>query len=843
MNKRLKNIFLLTLSLLISTVAMTQTLDSILVDTLNTVDDFEIDSTKIVDSLDVFEEDYSLDSMDFGFDTSQYSLAKIDDTLPEDRRMVAGPLFEFGIGKSDEVNTNWGNYHYEKESYSKCVERFQKVKNKNVDIYRKLGRSFLSLKNIDSSEYYYKIVADSSDNPIDQYNYSHILYMNEKFEEAEEVRRRYADYSDETRAKIFNSVDAHEEIFQNISEIDLVNLSINTKNSDFGAFAVKNDSNDSYKILYTSADDESLKNIKRRKFVRPDFLTYDIFKTSFEFPSMKIPNGVPFSGELKNQYQEGPAIMSQDSKNIYFTRSTSVDVDDEALYLNIFKVTEENVNNPDSVLGLSINDPHYSVMHPTITEDGSRMYFASDMPGGYGGLDLYYCEIYGLYKQFFLSDTTATRELIRLSRPVNLGNKINTEGNEVFPFHLDDKTLFFASDGRIGFGGLDIYMVNDYLDTNSTDVRNMGIPFNSPKDDFSFFLSNDLKFGFISSNRQGGKGDDDIYCFKTNLEIADGVDDYYTMVKGEVLEITSSSVLDNDFLNDTIDDFMTQNLYHKATLNTNPERGSVEFNEDGTFVYTPENNDVEKDHFTYRIMHDKFFHDTIHVYIKAIDKTIPVAVDDHYIMKKGEDFTIDADGGALHNDSDPGGDELTTLLVEDPLHGDVKFNDDGSFTYHPENILVTADTFIYAVFDGFYYDTAKVVLTRLITGIDLAEVIEINPIYFDLDKSNIRPDAALELDKIVDVMNEYPSMVVELGSHTDCRASKTYNRNLSDRRAKSSANYIRSRISKPERIYGKGYGESKLKNVCECEGRRMVPCSEEEHQQNRRTEFVIITMD
>ena len=89
--------------------------------------------------------------------------------------------------------------------------------------------------------------------------------MNEKFEEAEEVRRRYADYSDETRAKIFNSVDAHEEIFQNISEIDLVNLSINTKNFDFGAFAVKNDSNDSYKILYTSADDESLKNIKRRK--------------------------------------------------------------------------------------------------------------------------------------------------------------------------------------------------------------------------------------------------------------------------------------------------------------------------------------------------------------------------------------------------------------------------------------------------------------------------------------------------------------------------------------------------------------------------------------------------
>ena len=133
-----------------------------------------------------------------------------------------------------------------------------------------------------------------------------------------------------------------------------------------------------------------------------------------------------------------------------------------------------------------------------------------------------------------------------------MGNKINTEGNEVFPFHLDDKTLFFASDGRIGFGGLDIYMVNDYLDTNSTDVRNMGIPFNSPKDDFSFFLSNDLKFGFISSNRQGGKGDDDIYCFKTNLEIADGVDGPITSF--EKLAPKPIVLLSNGIFNDTVCD-------------------------------------------------------------------------------------------------------------------------------------------------------------------------------------------------------------------------------------------------------------------------------------------------
>ena len=174
--------------------------------------------------------DFSLDSVDFGFDTSEFAFSQPDTVSKDERKMVAGPLFEFGIGNSDEVNINWGNYHYEKESYTKSVDRFQRVKNKTVDIYRKLGKSFLSLKVLDSSEYYYKLVSDSSSNPIDQYNYSHILYMNEKFEEAENVRKRYADYSDETRAKIFNSVDAHEKIFQNISEIDLINLKdINTK--------------------------------------------------------------------------------------------------------------------------------------------------------------------------------------------------------------------------------------------------------------------------------------------------------------------------------------------------------------------------------------------------------------------------------------------------------------------------------------------------------------------------------------------------------------------------------------------------------------------------------------
>jgi outer membrane protein OmpA-like peptidoglycan-associated protein len=407
---------------------------------------------------------------------------------------------------------------------------------------------------------------------------------------------------------------------------------------------------------------------------------------------------------------------------------------------------------------------------------------------------------------------------------------------------MNDDLLFYSSDGRIGLGGLDIFIAHNYLDTSLTKIDNLGKPFNSPKDDFSFFISKDIKFGFLSSNRFGGKGDDDIYCFKINLSISEGTDDYYTMVKGETLEVNSNSVLNNDFLNDADQSFLSQNVFYKAKLINKPSNGKINFKSDGTFIYTPNNDSVTVDVFTYRILNDQYSNDTISVFIKALDKTVPVAVDDHYLIKKGENFSTDSINGTLHNDSDSGGDILNTILLDSTLHGEIDFKKDGSFTYIPEDYYVESDTFTYIVTDGLHYDTAEVTLARLVSGVDIATIIEINPIYFDINKSNIREDAATELLKIVKVMNDYPLMVVELGSHTDCRASQTYNRNLSDRRAKSSASFIKERISKPERIYGKGFGESKLKNKCECEGSRIVPCSEEEHQENRRTEFLIINM-
>ena len=749
------------------------------------------------------------------------------------------PIFQFGFGKSDQVAIDWGNYYFDKESYQKAIDRFSDLKDKNIDVLRKLGKSYLNLNNIDSSEHYFKIVAEKTNSSADWYNYSHLLYMNEKFEEAENIRNKYANSSKEKRAEIFKSNTAHKELLDNISKVDLINLSINTENSDFGAYAVKNDSTNTYYTLFTSANKSSLKEIKKSKFVKPEQPTYDIFKTQLNYPSLELSSTESLSGELSNEYQEGPCLITSDKKTVYFTRSNNIEANDDVLYLSLYSVATGELDEQDSIVPLSINNDHYSVMHPTISNDGKKIFFSSDMTGGFGGLDLFYCDILGVQEKKIKGKL---EKINKLSDPINLGNKINTEGNEVFPYFMNDNILFYSSDGRIGLGGLDIFMVYNYLDSTLLKIDNIGKPFNSPKDDFSFFISKDIKFGFISSNRAGGKGDDDIYCFKLNPSISEGTDDYYTMIKGETLEVISNSVLNNDFLNDTTQNFLNQNVFHKAEILSNPSNGKINFNSDGTFIYTPNNDKVSVDVFTYRILNDQYSNDTISVFIKALDKTIPVAVDDHYVIKKGENFSADSISGTLHNDSDSGGDILTTILLDSPLHGEIDFKKDGSFTYYPEDYFVETDTFTYIVTDGQYYDTAEVTLARLVSGVDIATIIEINPIYFDLNKSNIRDDAATELLKIVNVMNEYPTMVVELGSHTDCRASNTYNRNLSDRRAKSSASFIKERISNPERIYGKGFGESKLKNKCECEGSKIVPCTEEEHQENRRTEFLIINM-
>jgi outer membrane protein OmpA-like peptidoglycan-associated protein len=385
----------------------------------------------------------------------------------------------------------------------------------------------------------------------------------------------------------------------------------------------------------------------------------------------------------------------------------------------IYKATYENGKWMDQgVLDIFALDS-IRVAHPALSPDEKTLYFASDAKGSYGQSDLYKIELY--------PDGT-------IGNPVNLGSTINTEARESYPFITEDNILLFASDGRLGMGGYDIYAVD--LNTPNALPVHLASPINSP---FDMNWNRQTNQGVLSSNRPGGKGDDDLYSFQnTGVPF---VFEYLTNIKGRIMDINTSNAIE----------------YAAVVLldKDNNEVARTIADENGNFVFE-------------------------NVTSNAI-------------------YTIQ---GSKENYS-TAGIEAVARLYGDNISKDIRLKKD-------------------------VYEIAP--------GLDLAKVFEITQIYFDLDKSNIRKDAIDPLEKIVQAMVEYPNIKIEIGSHTDSRQHRKYNKLLSQRRAESTMAYLIKRGIAPERLTAKGYGESQLVNHCA----DAVTCSEAEHQQNRRSTFVIV---
>ena len=739
------------------------------------------------------------------------------------------PLFELSKGDDNTKNINWGDYHYNNENYGKAVERYQKVTNPSVEIQRKMALAFIEIDSVDRALVMFETIVNAGDdiNPEDYLNLSQLQDITGQYSEANKNRKKYArQKAREVRVSLFETSDNYyQSLLNSVSKYDLKNLETNTELSDFGGYAIRTgEDGEDISMMFTSSGIQSTGKISRGKYIRPERPTFNLFNSNFIADSISTSNAKLVGGaEMNTAFQDGPAVVSLDGSTVYFTRSGVKSGRDDALHLNIYSANFKD-GNLSRVRNLPFNNDEYSVMHPSLSRDETRLYFSSNMPGGFGGFDIYYVNI----------DRNG-----RYSKPVNMGQSINTEGNEVFPFSYREDVLFFASNAHPGLGGLDIYMTVR-LDTELQEVVNLGTPFNSSKDDFSFYIDSKFKFGFISSNRPGGKGEDDIYSFKIDIPPPFGVDDYYTMARGDTLVLGDMGVLVNDGeVTGTSYDILQGLVSRSTLLDEIPLNGSLNFNDNGTFTYINTKTTAPLDSFTYIVSNGPLESEPVNVRIKIIDPTVPLAQEDKIIFTPGEPVRISTDT-LLANDSDPGGDDLEAIIIGEPQYGEIVFTDQGGVDYIPDDeIAYTSDTVFYVASDGVMTDTSFVVLSKLAVGVDLADIIEINPIYFDFDKANIRPDAAVELNKIVDVMKDYPGMVIELGSHTDCRGSDEYNLYLSDRRAKSSAAYIQERIDNSERIYGKGFGET-IPNVPSPNGCRTL--SEEEHQLNRRTEFIIVEL-
>lgn len=449
-----------------------------------------------------------------------------------------------------------------------------------------------------------------------------------------------------------------------------------------------------------------------------------------------------------------------------------------------------------------------------MTADGLTMFFASDMKGGQGGTDIWMTE--------FTNNAW--------SKPTNLGPNVNTRGNEMFPFIHPDGLFFFASDGHQGLGGLDV-LYTDLAKGNAGAVKNPGAPINSGADDFSLVLNNEMTRGYFATNRKGGKGDDDIMMFDLSAPFGGSI-----VLIGTAIDAMTREPLANAHI-----DLKDHSGVVVTSVVTGPDGAySFPLEADQQVGLTGSLEDYRKEHAKASTVGMKDMDTTLVRDLLLYPENALALVVRVKNAKTGEQLdgvdvqVLEANGGkeVIGGRTGAQGDirsVLEGIAPGDELQYKVILSKKG---FVPEEKMYRRK--VEAVGEVLVLED----LVPLEVGGDLAKLIDINPIYFDLNKFNIRPDAAVELQKIIDVMNEYPTMVIELGSHTDSRGSDAYNESLSDKRAKSSAAYIVSKGIAETRITGKGYGEVKLVNHC----KNGVKCSKADHQANRRTEFIILKM-
>ncbi|MDF4220191.1 OmpA family protein [Maribacter sp. M208] len=534
--------------------------------------------------------------------------------------------------------------------------------------------------------------------------------------------------------KLYNKKLAGEEIEQDIEKNEIVldgllrmeerfdidNLSINSKYSEFSPMYYGND-----EMVYASAKDSSIFNTRKYKWNNQPYL--DLFVAKVNEESQDFKDAIKFSKKINTKYHEASVAFSPDNETMYFTRNNygkKLKRDKNGInHLKIYrskKVDGEWLEAEE----VSFNSDNYSTGHPALSPDGKQLYFVSDMPGSIGDTDIFVVDV--------LEDGS-------FSTPRNLGPEINTEHKEMFPF-INDKKLYFSSDGHVGLGGLDVFEVAFDDEAGFLEVRNVGKPVNSSKDDFSFIVDEESQKGYFASNRDGGIGDDDIYSFKT-LEVEE-IPTSINAIAGVVTELITGDLMPNALV-----ELLDEN---------NIKLKEMETDENGNFIF------------------------------EDLD------ADTRYVLKTTKGSYFDDTREAATKDNE-------TVNVDISMR---KLND------------------MIAVENGI-----KKLKTEMI--------------HFDFDKSYIRTDAAVELDKLVEVMKDSPNMVIKIESHTDSRGAAVYNKYLSDKRAKSTRDYIISQGIDASRIESAiGYGEERLINGCD----GTVRCTEEQHYLNRRSEFIIVDM-
>ncbi|MGG7036039.1 MAG: OmpA family protein, partial [Flavobacterium sp.] len=610
---------------------------------------------------------------------------------------------------------------YDKYAYIDAIKTYEKVADKgykSADMFQKLGNAYYFNAELEkAAKWYGELFALTEDvEPEYFYRYSQSLKSIGEYEKADQMLAKFNQKSgNDSRAKLYAKNKYYmEEIKANSGRHKVENAGINSIYSDYGSHVSGN------KLIFASARDTG--NFAKRKDKWTNQYFTKLYASDIEGDnSLKSPKN--YSKKIKNKFNLSTPVITKDGKTIYFTgndpKGEEIEGKNKERTLKIYRATlvKEEWDTP---IELSINIDGYNVAHPALSPDEKILYFSSNMPGTIGQSDI--------YKATINEDGT-------LGPAENLGPEINTEGKETFPFVSQDNELYFSSDGHPGLGGLDIFATKITKDGKFKPIQNVGEPANSKKDDFGYYIDSKTRNGFLTSNRENGKGADDIYKFVETKKL---VFDY--ILEGLITDKETKQLLDST----------------KVSLFDEKFKLIKEFQTAADAMYSFE-----------------------------VD-----AGKTYYVRAEKTDYNVK--------------EQKITILKE---------NQKTTLNFELEKAAC-----------------------KVTIGDNLGICFGIKTIYFDLDKYDIRSEAAIELEKILDVLEKFPKMKIDIRSHTDSRASHQYNQILSDRRAKATIEWLVKNGIEKNRLTGKGYGESQLVNKCTDD----VECTEEQHQQNRRSEFIIL---
>jgi len=661
--------------------------------------------------------------------------------------------------QAQDERDNKGDKYYKDLGYGSAIPEYKSTVGEEGRLDRKtmirLANSYRLIGDYQNAELYYAQIVESSSKALYRLYYAQALQANGKCEEA---KKYFLEYDQLLQADIAEGSGADEDrrgrILANAcdtefsSNEDLVlqnEVALNTTSLDFSPAYYKNG------LVFVSTRGLSRATQNEDAWLNSKFMdlfySESIVQQGVEGTKLNSPKALP-------NVHEGPLTFDKSGNTMYFTRNN---YKQGKRRFSAKKVTKLKIYGADwdgedwtNVWELPFNTDNDNHCHPTLSADGQYMYLSSDRAGGYGGHDLY----------------VSTFQNGEWSTPVNLGAGINTAGNELFPFMHEDGTLYFASNGHAGLGGLDVFMARPDAalteDTNemtwSTPV-NLGEPLNSLKDDFGLIVDITGRSGYISSSRSGGLGGDDIYSFKGSLEGA----------PPKEKEMMTSSVVPADGL--MIAGTVINKLYNKSVPNatvylTNKCTGETEAkltDINGGFAFRGECG------CEYTLKGEKAGIGSATAYPSTLNVDCSQDIQTKLLI-----------GGEVISAAPA---PTTTIIASPP----------------PPTRIISS---VPAPPPTTIYRPATTTFSTSTTSYTVGDVIELEHIYYDFDKANIRSDASIDLDKLADVLRRYSGMSIELSSHTDSRATDVYNQALSQRRAQAAVNYLVARGIAPQRLTG-----------------------------------------